>query len=75
MSFPKILLKGVAKYSLEIAISLLLPLVKAATPHAIEQLKEALLKFHQAAKETANPYDDLLADFLLDIFGIDNPDK
>ena len=53
-----------------IIISLLLRSLKCATPGLIEGLKNMVLDFEAKARETPNPFDDMLADILKGIVGI-----
>jgi len=59
---------------IEILIKALSALLVAVTPALREVLKDFLLEYYEKAKETANPWDDFLAKFLLRILGIEVPE-
>ena len=55
-------------------LKLLGPIMKALTPTLREALEGFLLDYYEKAAETDNPWDDFLALFLLNIFGIKAPE-
>ena len=55
-------------------LKLLGPIMKALTPALREALEGFLLDYYEKAAETDNPWDDFLALFLLNIFGIKAPE-
>lgn len=70
-------IKAVAKLAVNnvVAKTLLTEVIGYATPGLSTSLKNAIINFAENAKETPNPWDDLLAAFLLDLFDIDLPDE
>jgi hypothetical protein len=40
------------------------------TPEIIKMIQEGIKKAHEAAKETDNPFDDLITGFLCDLLNI-----
>ena len=60
------------KSVLDFIVKILQPIVALVTPIIKEELDEFLLKLHEKAKKTENPYDDLFTAFLLDMFGIEH---
>jgi hypothetical protein len=49
-------------------------IVRAATPVIEKELEEFLIKWRKKCVETENPWDDMLADFILDILDIEYED-
>lgn len=47
-------------------------IVRAATPVIEKELEEFLSKWHKKCLATDNPWDDMLSEFLLDIFDIEH---
>lgn len=57
-----------------VMINLLLnTIIPSLTPALKDLLKEYTLLFYWKAKETANPIDDVLARFFLEVLGIPEP--
>ena len=60
------------KSVLEFIGKILQPIVALVTPIIKEELDKFLVKLHEKAKATDNPYDDMFTGFLLDMFGIEH---
>ncbi len=59
-------LSGVSK----LVGTLMRPIVSGLTPILRQRLEDFLLDWREIAAETPSPYDDMAADFVLDMFNV-----
>ena len=58
---------------LRIVVSVLTPLIGLLTRSIKEELEGFLIPWYEKCLETENPFDDFLAEFILEILGIKTP--
>jgi len=61
------------KLIVSMALKLLIPMLRVVTPVLVAELKTMIQEFYRKALITDNPWDDLLAEFLMEILDIDKP--
>ena len=61
------------KVIVSMALKLLIPMLKVVTPVLVQELKSGIQQFYLKALETDNPWDDLLAEFLMEILSVEKP--
>lgn len=63
------------KLLLKLAAVILRPVIDAATPWLRDQILQFLTGLYRKAKETENPIDELLVEFLLRLFDLPMPER
>ena len=56
-----------------LVLKLVTPIMSVVTPTLRHELQDWLVEYYKRAEETSNPWDDILAGFLLDVLGIPRP--